>query len=183
VVPHCLDVRQKIHTAVGQTSPLLAQSLFLIFPRTLGSTMAEMWEQLAKLARQEGETGKNFDATLKEFIACHATPEDRRELVMQLRNAVKPRNVSVQAFWLWILQLNGYVEWLPGNKNLHVPLSKLLQIKDAILGGIMPATWRARFDDAGNSPEDMTTAQIVRYFQLQERRANLKQQENSSSQQ
>jgi hypothetical protein len=74
LVPHCLETKQKIQKAVG-TPNHLAKSLFLIFPRMLGSTMAEMWEQLAKFVRQETE--ETFNATLKKFIACqHATPED-----------------------------------------------------------------------------------------------------------
>jgi len=60
------------------------------------------------------ETVVQFDLKLKEFVAAHATTEDRYDLVQQLRTAKKPRVVTVQAFWYRLREINTYVEWLPG---------------------------------------------------------------------
>ena len=54
----------------------------------------------------------NFDIRLREFIAVHATQEDRHELLQQLRTAQKPRSLLVQAFLYRLRELNSYVEWI-----------------------------------------------------------------------
>jgi hypothetical protein len=46
-----------------------------------------------------GPTLENFDLAKKEFIAAHATEQDRNELVQQLMHPAKPRSLGVQAFF------------------------------------------------------------------------------------
>ena len=63
------------------------------------------------------DTIEGFTEALKMFIAVHATADDRHDLLQQLRNPKKPSNHHVQSFWYPMRELNGYVDWLPGNES------------------------------------------------------------------
>ena len=121
------------------------------------------------------ETVVQFDLKLKEFVAAHATTEDRYDLVQQLRTAKKPRMVTVQAFWYRLREINTYVEWLPGAEP---PLTEPQQ-KQAFYDS-MPAKWQERFISAGHIAA-LTMAQMVRYFRQQEALAIRREQEIRNS--
>jgi hypothetical protein len=176
LIPHCIETRAKIKNEVsvgGHRGP----SLFSVFPRTLSTTLNAIWDQV--VSGNAVQTEQTFDEKLKEFVACHATEEDRHELVQQLLQPVKPREVTVQAFYYRILELNEYVKWLPGEDE-EAELTPA-QIKKAVYDG-MPRTWKDRFVSAGQSQIGMTTPEIVRYFRAQEKLSISKQNENTQSQ-
>jgi hypothetical protein len=97
------------------------------------------------------ETASGFAQALLLFIASHGTPEDRHELVQQLRSPRKPCNIPVQAFYHCLRELNGYIGWLPGKET---SLNEE-QIKQAFYDA-MPSTWCERYIQAGNSSVSMT---------------------------
>ena len=141
LLPHCLDVRNKINTVVS-TEAHRAPSFYRVFPRTLSIVLRAVWDQLITESQEDdeldgNETSENFDQRLCEFIAAHATPEDRYDLVQQLRTAKKPRSITVQAFWYRLREINTYIVWLPGNEP---PLTEPQQ-KQAFYDS-MPPKWQ-----------------------------------------
>jgi hypothetical protein len=175
VLPHCLDVRTKIEKLVS-TEAHLAPSLFRVFPRTISNVLRTIWDIILQDEDHE-ETVDGFEICIHAFLASHSTVEDRHELVTQLRSPHKPREILVQSFYYRSHEMNGYVEWLPGeerrlNEN---------QIKQAFFDS-MPSTWRKRFTQAGHSNSSMTLAQGLRYFRQQESLAIPKQAENEKIQ-
>jgi hypothetical protein len=90
------------------------------------------------------------------LIAEHATAADRHDLVAQLLSPSKPPGVSVTEFHYRLLELNGFVDWLPGTDaklNDH-------QIKQALYDG-MPTAWKERFITAGKSPGQRTLPDVA----------------------
>ena len=69
------------------------------------------------------QTQHDFDMRLRAFFATNATSEDCHELVQQRRRPSKPCNLSVQAFYYRLVELNGYVSWLPGDELPLTPVS------------------------------------------------------------
>jgi hypothetical protein len=118
-----------------------------------------------------------FEGCIRSFIASHSTAEDRHELVLQLRSPHKPREILVQSFYYRLHEVNGYVEWLPGNE----PQLNENQLQQAFFDP-MPSSWRECFTQAGHSNDAMTLAQVLRYFRQQENLAIRKQVENEKFQ-
>ena len=88
MIPHCIEVKQKIDSAVS-TATHKGPSYFQVFPRTLSNVLLTIWTQLiADTEPSQDEDG--FTASLKAFIASHSTDEDRHELVNQIRAPKKP---------------------------------------------------------------------------------------------
>jgi hypothetical protein len=175
---HCIEVRNKINTVIS-TESHRGPSLHRVFPRTLSVVLRAVWDQLIVEAVPDAAevTADQFDQRLKEFIAAHATAEDRYDLVQQLRTARKPRTITVQALWYRLREINTYVDWLPGAEP---PLTEPQQ-KQAFYDA-MPSKWQERFISAGNSIAALTMAQMVRYFRQQETLAIKREQENSQHQ-
>jgi transposase InsO family protein len=176
LLPHCLEIKAKIESVVT-TAAHIGPSLFRVFPRTISMVLRSIWDIIVE-DDQPNETIDDFDATIRTFIASHATPEDRHELVQQLRSPRKPREMLVQSFYYRLREINGYVEWLPGAED---SLNED-QLKQAFYDS-MPPTWRERFVQAGHSSSAMTLAQVLRYFRQQESLAARKQAENDRLQQ
>jgi hypothetical protein len=175
LLPHCLDVKTKVEQVV-QTNAHLGPSLFRVFPRTISSVLRTIWDIIiADENPQENIAG--FEDCICSFIALHLTAEDRHELVLQLRSPHKPREILVQSFYYRLREVNGYVEWLPGNE----PQLNENQLQQALFDA-MPSTWRDRFTQAGHSHGAMTLAQVLRYFRQQENLAIRKQVENDKLQ-
>ena len=169
LVPHVLEVKTKVDAAVGTVNHK-GPSLYKVFPRTLSLVLRSVWDQIiADAPAGAPETEATFAERAKEFIAVHATVEDRHDLIQQLRVVRKPRDMLVQAFWYRLREINAYVEWLPGNEN---ELNND-QLKQAFYDA-MPATWKERFVNAGNSISTLALAQVIRYFRQQENQANMK---------
>ena len=171
LLTHCVEVSSKIRSEVTDDADV-GPSLFKTFERTLSIPLRAVWSLIAD--QIDERTSEAFDDALREFIAAHATEQDRHELVQQLLHPVKPRSMRVQAFYYRLMELNTYVDWLPGTD------AKLTeqQLKRAFYDG-MPATWRERFVNAGKVFSSETKAQIIRYFRSQEMQAISKQQENT----
>ena len=176
ILPHLLSFKNKVKSAVS-TEAHLPVALFRIVTRTMGTVLGSVWDQVVADAANEEETVESFDARMLEFLAIHATAEDRNELVQQLRTAKKPRNIPVQTWFYRLRELNSYVELLPGDE----PALTDGQLKEAFYNS-MPQTWKDRFEAAGKSKPHMTIAEIVRYFRTQESSAVRRQQENISKQ-
>ena len=96
LLPHCIDVRNKILSAVS-TENHKAASLFRVFPRTISFVLRSIWDNIvAGVPNDPSEA--DFNGCLMEFIAVHVTAEDRHDLLVQLRSARKPRDLHVQTF-------------------------------------------------------------------------------------
>ena len=177
LLPHCVDVPSKIRKELDDEDLDAGPSLFKVFPRTLSIPVCAAWDLLTAEVIPPLQTTERFDELLLQFIAGHTTPEDRHDLVAQLLSPTKPRDVSVQSFYYRLLELNSYVPWLPGTTAALTDD----QLKQALYDS-MPAIWKERFINAGKSPGQQTTAELLHYFRTQERQAALKQQENAASQ-
>jgi hypothetical protein len=176
LIPHVLSVKNKVMKAVG-TDTHKAPSLFRVFPRTLKPVLQGIWDQVVNDAHVAVETEDAFDGCAKNFIGLHSTEEDTHALLQQLRNATKPRQVGVQSYWYKMRELNGYVPWMLGNKE---PLEEE-EIKQAFHDA-MPEKWRDRYTAAGKTITSESMAEVVQYFRLQERKANIRQSENETTQ-
>mmetsp|Transcript_24155 Transcript_24155/g.44923 ORF Transcript_24155/g.44923 Transcript_24155/m.44923 type:complete len:311 (+) Transcript_24155:28-960(+) len=174
LLPHCVTTAAKIKKEVS-TPTHVGPSLFKVFPRTLSIPLTTIWDHIVE--NIEDKTPENFDAAMTDFIAAHASEDDRHDLVQQLTHPVKPMNVPVQTFYYRLLELNEYVHWLPGE---DAPLTPA-QIKQALYDG-MPKTWKERFVNSGMRFNQKTTAEICRYFRNQEQQAIFKQKQNADEQ-
>ena len=145
----------------------------------LSLVLQTVWEQVNQDADNDpavenDQTPANFDARLREFVRAHLTEEDRCDLVNGLRNCKKPRSIPAQAFWHKFKELNGCVEWLPGNE----PALTEAQMKQAFHDA-MPEKWRERFSDAGDTVTNQTMAEMVHHFRAMESAANRRMTENN----
>lgn len=175
LLPHCLETRDKVLKEV-HTNAHRAPSLFKVFPWTLSIPLTSVWDQVVNYVMNDDdeETVDSFDACLRQFIAAHATEEDRYELVEQLRHPdKKPREMPVQAQYYMMTTFNGYIPWLPGDAE---PLTAD-QLKRSF-HAMMPGAWQDRLIAAGRSINTMTTAEALRYYRQQEAHAFKKQREN-----
>ena len=75
-----------------------------------------IWGHIIIDANNPMETEMNFTNCIRSFIASHSTTEDRHEFVGQLRVPHKPREITVQSFYYRLREMNGYVQWMPGNE-------------------------------------------------------------------
>ena len=177
LLPHCLGFKTEVKQAVSNKSHH-AVSLFRVFPRTLSAPLLSIWEQiLSDLPSGAQASMDGFDTALKAFVASHATDEDCHNLTQQLCLPKKPRTLAVQQFYYCLRELNGYIQWLPGNK----PALLEEQIKQALYNG-MPPAWRDCFVNSGASLGKSRIADLCHYFRKQETKAAQKQLKNERSQ-
>ena len=118
LLPHCLTFKSKIEAAIG-TPAHVGPSLFRAFPRTISPILRSVWDQVLEAGDDQVlvDTIEGFTEALKMFIAVHATADDCHDLLQQLCNPKKPCDHHVQSFWYRMRELNGYVDWLPGNES------------------------------------------------------------------
>jgi hypothetical protein len=180
LLPHCLEIKTKVTKEVHNNAHL-GPALFKVFPRTLSLPLAAIWDQLVVNYTNDDHTEANFDDKLREFVASHATDQDRHELVQQLLHLMKPRKegVSVQHFFYFrLLEPNNFFNWLPSIDDPLTPQQLKHYLYDA-----MPKTWKDCFVNSGMLFANQTTAEILRYFRQQENQAIHKQMENTAKQQ
>ena len=175
LLPHVLEVRKKVISVCAEHSHL-GPSLSQVLGRTLATPLRALWDTLIS-DHDHVQTQHDFDLRLCAFIVANATSEDCHELVQQLCRPSRPCNLSVQAFYYCLVELNGYVGWLPGDELPLTPVS----IKQAFYDG-MPPTWRERFIQAGHSQPLANQAALSRYFQMQEKLAITKADKNMAKQ-
>jgi hypothetical protein len=115
MLPHCLEVPSIIRMEALDDDVDMGPSLFNVFPRTLSNTLRRVWDnKIASNYPPPLRTSEEFDNIMLLFIAEHSSAADRHELVAQLLSPSKPRGVSVTEFHYRLLELNGFVDWLPG---------------------------------------------------------------------
>src|SRR6056297_4137493 len=85
--------------------------------------------------------------------------------------------MAVQNFYRSMQTLNQYAKWLPGNE----PALNANQLKDAFKEA-MPAKWQDEFSIAGRNQQDMTMAEVLRYFRQREKKANEAEADNQHKQ-
>ena len=176
LMEHCQDIRNKVFTEVPQENQR-ALSLFKIFPRSLSGTLKPVWNAAAENRTFPNPTMEEFDVSLRSFIASYITPEDRHELLRQLRNARKPHDITVQDFYYRLREINDYIIWMPGDE---LPLNEN-EIKQTFFDA-MPPGWRNRYIDAGKSVIHESVQDIMCYFRYQEVRAQAAEHTNNSRQ-
>ena len=117
-----------------------------------------------------------FFNQVKAMIASFATEEDRRDLLNQLRDAQKPRDVTVQTMWYRMTEINNMVDYLPGTDPKLTANQLLKAFHDA-----MPQRWRDRFLNAGLTVDTTVLPKILHYFRMQERNADQNSQANNET--
>ena len=171
LVPHCVEWRDQVLSRTVFTKAHKAHSFYGNFGRTLSSTLHNTWSQLLEDATNNinvdnSETILHFDERLHEFMAEFFTAEDCCDLVKQLRTAKKPRPVAVQNFYHSMQTLNQSVKWLSSSE----PALTADQLKNAFKEA-MPLKWQDEFSIAGQNQQDMTMAEVLRYFRQREKKA------------
>jgi hypothetical protein len=145
------------------------QSYKQVLPRTLSIPLVGVWEQVVQEYKaanpDEDESLESFAKTLKAFIACHATEDDRHKLVSVIQYASKPDNMKVQPFFYRLKELNDYVHYLPGDE----PALTDAQLNLAFYNG-MPGHWRVRHAISGRSAHTTTCAELLHCFCVEEHR-------------
>ena len=165
VLPHCVDTRRKIEQVVS-TPAHLGPSLFCVFSRTLSTLLGGVWDQIVQSDNNPPNTVVAFESCIRSFIEVHGSEGDQHDLLQQLRNGSKPRDMSVQSWWYERRRLNSYVQLLQGNE---VALTDNEE-KQAIFDG-HPEKWRQRFHKQGQSLGTLTVAQLIRWLRKQENAA------------
>jgi hypothetical protein len=79
-----------------------------------------------------------------------STAEDHQDLAQQLCKPHKPREVNCQPFYYHLLELNSYVEWMPGTEEFLTED----QLRQPFYDGTMSGPWRDKFVNAGNIVSD-----------------------------
>jgi hypothetical protein len=150
IMPHCLTVMHKIDGQVGDSDNKKLQSYKTVMPQTLSIPLVGVWEQVVAEYEldnpDEDESLASFKEMLKKFFAAHSTEDDQHELVSVIRYAIKPEGMKVQPFFCCLKELNGYVNWLPGDE----PELTNAQLNLAFYNG-MPERWRVRHAISGRS--------------------------------
>lgn len=182
LIPHCLLVRMKVQNVVANDLHH-GRSMFMVFNRTLSTSLQGVWDQLmvdpnfgGNLPPLNQRTLAEFDMMLRAFIGVHMVEQDRDDLIAQLRSPKKPRSMPVQSFLYRYRELNSWVNWIPGQQAaLNADDTRRSFFK------AMPDTWKKRFDDAGMNL-NIPMAEMVRYFRKQESNARLRELENHRQQ-
>jgi hypothetical protein len=151
ILDHGIEFMTKVITAVP-TAPQQGLAMYTQFHRTLDTKTRSIWDNVVADADNDPEvdnspTIANFHARFREFIAAHATEEDRNALLLQMLKLHKPPNMDVMSFHARIMEFNTYAFWLPGDQ----PILTEDQVKQAFYNG-MPQTWVTRFRNANLSP-------------------------------
>jgi len=137
-----------------------------VFGRTLARPLQATWESFtAQLGVPVNDAA--FFNLVRVMIASFATEDDRRDLLNQLRDAQKPRDVTVQSMWYRMTEINDMVDYLPGQDPKLTASQLLKAFHDA-----MPQRWRERFLNAGLTVDTTVLPKILHYFRMQERNAD-----------
>ena len=151
LVAHCMDFRNKV-LAVVSVDAHKTKSMMRVFPRTISIVLRTIWDNVVAEFAEDPEEA-DFDVIVKQFISAHCTPDDRHDLITQLRTGPKPRDVGVQQYYYRLMELNGYVEWLPGFEMKLQPTKVHIAFHAA-----MPEKWRGFYTSAGKATHQESTA-------------------------
>jgi len=179
VIEHVHDTMHSVTQAVTTTAHI-GQSLFKVFPRTLSTPLTSIWDALLTDVLHAGisqTSADGFEYFAKAFIASHAAVEERYEAVQQLRGYTKPIKMRVQAFYYRLREINGYIQWMPGQE---APLDDT-QLKQSFYDG-MPTAWKNRFTGTGRPPTTTPLSSLLQFFRQQERTAQDNEHANTQKQ-
>jgi hypothetical protein len=157
LLPHCLEVRRKI-LAISSVETHQGPSQFRVFPRALSTVLQSIWDVIIDVGDYT-EDIDGFDEALQTFIASHCSAEDRHDRIQQLGKPHKLHEVNCQPFYYRLLELNSYVEWMPGTEEF---LTKD-QLWQSFYDG-MPGHWRDKFVLTGKVMSALIIAEHTRYF-------------------
>jgi hypothetical protein len=177
IVAHCLTVMHKINARVGNHPANRFTSYMNAFPCTLSLPHVATWDTIVVDHPLAAPDVASFQGAIQQFIAVHATDEDRHELLEYIRNSTKPHKMDMQTYFSRLQELNSHVNWLPGN---DLPLTKD-QLNQAFFDG-MPITWKERFQNTGCSVHNIACADLIRFFQMQQKAAINSQEANETKQ-
>jgi hypothetical protein len=177
IVSHCLTVMHKIDARVGNNAANRFASNMNMFPRTLSLPHVATWDTVHVDHPLAAQDVACFQQAIWHFIAVHATDEDRHELLDYICSVAKPRKMDVQTYYSRLHELNNQVNWLPGT---DLPLTED-QLHQAFFDGV-PITWKERFENAGRSVRNITRADLLRFFRMQQKASDRNQQANELKQ-
>jgi hypothetical protein len=177
IVSHCLTVMHKIDACVGKNAASCFASYMNMFPHTLSLAHVATWDTVLVYHPLASQDVASFQQAIKHFIAVHATDEDQHKLLDYVRNVAKPRKMDAQTYYSRLRELNNQVNWLPGT---DLPLTED-QVNQAFFDG-MPITWRERFENASRSVRNIAHADLLRFFQMQQKSSKRNQQANKLKQ-
>jgi hypothetical protein len=177
IVAHCLTVMHKIDACVGNNPVNRFASYMNVFPRTLSLPHVATWDTVLVDHPLAAQDVASFQGAIRQFIAIHATDEDRHELLEYIRNSTKPRRMDVQTYDSRLRELNSHVNWLPGK---DLPLTED-QLNQAFFDG-MPTAWKESFQNASRSVRNIARADLIRFFRMQQKAAINSQKANQTKQ-
>jgi hypothetical protein len=157
----------KIDACVGNNAANHFASYVNVFPCTLLLPHVATWDTVLVDYPLAAQDVASFQQAIWHFIAMHATDEDCHELLDYIRNVAKPCKMDVQTYYVCLQELNHQVEWLPGT---DLPLTED-QLHQAFFDG-MPTTWKERFENASCSICNITHADLLRFFCMQQKAAD-----------
>jgi transposase InsO family protein len=175
IIPHILSLINMINQVVVSAQDR-GESLYQVLPRTLNTTLANMWFTMMTRAEQddaEDDEDKDkrsitsFHASARAFIALVAEASDQHDLYQQLtsRNTL-PRDLDVNIFYQRLLTLNSYIDWMPGRHKAMSDEDLKTAFHDA-----MPIAWQNSLEQANEDHADMTINRLVSYMRHRQKRA------------
>jgi hypothetical protein len=110
IVQHCMVFMHKVNQEVGDDPVLRYKSYVATFARTLSVALCSVWDNMVadNPIMADGDADDNgiredvdgFESWISLFIEGNGTDDDRHELLEFIRQAVKPRKMKVQAFYI-----------------------------------------------------------------------------------
>jgi hypothetical protein len=113
VVAHVTSVMHLIDQCVGGNAAHRFQSYRTVMPHTLSIPMLAAYDTVEVDHPLATQDVAGFHGLMRHFIEAHAIDDARHDLLAQIRNARKPHNMGVQAFFFHLRELNEQAAWLP----------------------------------------------------------------------
>jgi hypothetical protein len=177
IVSHCLTVMHKINARVGNNAANRFALYMNVFPRTLPLPHVATWDTVLVDHPLAAQDVASFQQAIRSFIAVHATDKDHHELLDYIRSVAKPHKMDVQTDYSCLRKLNNQVNWLPGT---DLPLTED-QLNQAFFDD-MPITWKERFENANHSVHTIAHADLLQFFQMQQKSSDHNQRANELKQ-
>ena len=176
VLTHVVNFIDELNSEVGEDSKEWGPVANKIFPKTLQGMDRQLFLQSESHNTRERLTKKNFIDKVKAWVETKCTSEDTSLLLQQLRNWTKPRNVPVVCNLTWMLQVNRFIELMPGDFS---PLSN--KEMDRAIFYAHPQAWRDDFL-LYNELEESPRPKVVSFMKRREHRSNARNEANRQKQ-
>ena len=160
VLLHCKRVFEEV-----RSKSFSNDGLFTTFNSTLNGQALTEWQAIYNaLPVGTALDLAQLEQSIKALITAFAVATDRHALLQYLRQGPKkPKRISVQVLVTLFQQLNGVVDWLPGN----MPVLTVDELKQAYHDR-MPNPWIERLAAARRTVPNEMLQELQEYFGQQE---------------